>query len=165
MTNQKGLFVKLSVDKVMRAAFRAARARDGLSMKALAEAAGVRESLLLRYEHGQYLVRVDELEGLNNAHKLLKMEPPEASEPFEYSGNGALPGTPIKRKKGKQPKDEVVVYERPVKTEKKPAAMGAESAMSSMKTVLELEERGILSRDAAMLAVYALVQELTKEIA
>lgn len=179
MANSAGMFVELKVDRVMRAAFRAARHRDNMSLKALAEAAGVRESLLMRFEHGQYLVRVEELEGLNNAHKLLKLEPPEAGEPFEYKGAGVLPGTTMKRKKTKDRKP-VKVEEKQVMTTP-PQQLGrlitptlimsggeagkneAGKKVKQMLMVLELGKQGILDTDAAKDAVYKLLQQLNLE--
>lgn len=162
--NAAGIFVELKVDKVMRAAFRAARNRDNMTLKALAEAAAVRESLLMRFEHGQYLVRVEELEGLNNAHKLLKLESPEAGEPFEYKGAGVLPGTKMKRKKKAQ--------EKPVTTVAKVVEEAAASSITKdgAKTVTELmllidlEKRGILTADATKTAMHKLVHQLGTEM-
>lgn len=175
--NTKGMFVEVTTDKVMRAAFRAARIRDNMTLKALSEAAGVRENLLGRFEHGQYLVRVEELEGLNNAHKLLKLDPPEHGEPFEYNGAGVLPGTKMKVKR-KKPKKEVVTEEAEVETSPAPAPVqgrlfipktimfgcGPEGKkFEQMLMILNLEKDGIIEHGAAKDAVYKLLQQLNME--
>jgi len=183
MANTKGMFVAVTTDKVMRAAFRGARLRDNMTQKALAEAANVREGLLTRYEHGQYLVRVEELEGLNNAHKLLKLDPPNHGEPFEYGGAGALPGSKMPpRRKIKKLKKEVVT-EQPEATEQaeppapaKPVqgrlyipktimfGCGPEGKkFEQMLLIVELDKQGIIEHGAAKDAVYKLLQQLNME--
>lgn len=163
MPNRGGNFVKLLVDKVERAAFRAARDRDGVSLKELATIAGIRESLLMRYEYGQKFIHVDELEGFNEAFRLLNLPAPKVSEPFYYSGNGVLPGTkrdaPVKRKK----------LPKPVMTAPKPAPPAPAPAPEAPKlpfpeqflkpfmdvvNLLDLERRGILTGAAAKDAIY-----------
>jgi transcriptional regulator with XRE-family HTH domain len=178
MANAKGLFVEVTTDKVMRAAFRGARLRDNMTLKALAEAAGVRESLLMRYEHGQYLVRVQEVEGLKNAHKLLKLDPPDHGEPFEYGGAGVLPGSKMPKRKTKKAKKEVVTEGAEIETPVAPAPVqgrlfipktimfgcGPEGKkFEQMLMILNLEKEGIIEHGAAKDAVYKLLQQLNME--
>lgn len=167
MANIRGMYVKLDVDKVMRAGFRAAREREGFSAKQLAAAAGSGESFLLRFEKGQYIIRQEHLDGLINAHKLLKLDVPEVSEPFEYGGNGVLPGTKMRRKKKKQQQ-----LAKPVATAVKvvqeavTSSVGASGAktVTELMLLVDLEKRGILTADAAKTAMHKLVHQLDSEL-
>lgn len=170
MANSKGMFVEVTTDKVVRAAFRGARLRDNMTLKALAEAAGVRESLLMRFEHGQYLVRLQELEGLKNAHKLLKLDPPEHGEPFEYGGAGVLPGTKLAKRRVKKKKEVVTAQplsvEQPGRLHIPTIIMGhgaVDKKVRQMLLVMDLDKQGILNSDAAKDAAYKLLQQLNLE--
>jgi transcriptional regulator with XRE-family HTH domain len=169
------MFVELKVDKVMRAGFRAARIRDNMTLKALAAAANVRESLLLRFEHGQQNVRVEELEGLKNAHKLLNLDCPKTGEPFEYRGGGTLPGGTMGPRKRALKGDAKPVTTKPTPP---PAAqqpgrlhiptiiLGSnevDKKVRQMLLLMDLEKQGILDPNAAKESTYALLKQLNLE--
>lgn len=164
MGNTRGLYVKLDVDRVMRAGFRAAREREGFSAKALAEAAGTGESFIIRFEKGQYLIRQDMLEGLANAHKLLKLDPPEYGEPFEYNGNGVLPGTKMKRKKKLPSKPVTTVVTAVQSAVKTGISEGGAKTVTELMLLIDLEKRGILTADATKTAMHKLVHQLGTEM-
>lgn len=170
MPNKQGMFVQLKATSAQRLTFRESRLADGLTMKVLAAEAGVRESLLNRYEHGQQLVRVEEVEGLKNAHKLLKLNPPEMSEPFEYAGGGNLPGFKY-RKKRKSPKQPEVVGHLSIPATHPvgpPAVNELKTSyffpkwVNDSQAVFELHKRGILSAEAVKDAIYQLIKEHNK---